>query len=32
MPQVPSDSFGGRSPERKAADALRNFFTFAAVK
>ena len=29
---VPSDSFGGRSPERVAADALRSLFTFAAAK
>ncbi|KAK9805283.1 hypothetical protein WJX72_010898 [[Myrmecia] bisecta] len=29
---VPSDSFGGLSPERKAADALRTLFTFIAVK
>lgn len=29
---VPGDSFGGRSPERKAADALQTFFTFIAVK
>jgi len=29
---VPSDSFGGRSPERVAADALRTLFTFAAAK
>eukprot|EP00798_Chlamydomonas_sp_ICE-L_P020842 gene20842-27674_t len=26
------DSFQGKSPERKASDALRNFFTFVAVK
>jgi len=29
---IPSDSFGGRSPERVAADALRSLFTFAAAK
>ena len=30
---VPSDSFGGLSPERKAAeDMLKPFFTFVAVK
>lgn len=29
---VPSDSFGGQSPERKASSALRNLFTFIAVK
>jgi hypothetical protein len=29
---VPSDSFGGRSPERVAADALRSLFTFSAGK
>ncbi|KAK9832270.1 hypothetical protein WJX74_005007 [Apatococcus lobatus] len=29
---VPSDSFGGRSPERKAADALCNLFTFCAAR
>ena len=29
---VPSDSFGGVSPEAKAAEVLRTFFTFAAVK
>ena len=27
-----SDSFGGRSPERVASDALRTLFTFAAAK
>lgn len=26
------DSFGGLSPERKAADALRNLFTFIAIR
>ena len=30
--EVPSDSFGGQSPERKAAGALRTLFTFCAVK
>ncbi len=30
--EVPSDSFGGQSPERKAATALRTLFTFCAVK
>lgn len=29
---VPSDSFGGLSPERKAANALRNLFTFIAAR
>jgi hypothetical protein len=29
---VPNDSFGGVSPERKAADALRQLFTFVAVR
>ncbi|KAK9909294.1 hypothetical protein WJX75_000097 [Coccomyxa subellipsoidea] len=29
---VPSDSFGGRSPERKASDLLRTLFTFCAAK
>lgn len=29
---VPSDSFGGLSPERKAAQQLQRFFTFCAVK
>eukprot|EP00803_Ostreobium_quekettii_P002136 evm.model.scf_577EXC.10 EVM.evm.TU.scf_577EXC.10 scf_577EXC:70796-73927(-) len=29
---VPSDSFGGISPERTAANALRKLFTFCAVK
>ena len=29
---MPSDSFGGLSPERKASEMLKTFFTFAAVK
>ncbi|GLI67305.1 hypothetical protein VaNZ11_011491 [Volvox africanus] len=29
---VPSDSFGGQSPERKAAGILRTFFTFIAAR
>ncbi|CAK0787479.1 hypothetical protein CVIRNUC_010699 [Coccomyxa viridis] len=29
---VPSDSFGGRSPEKKAADLLRTLFTFCAAR
>ncbi|KAG2490788.1 hypothetical protein HYH03_010710 [Edaphochlamys debaryana] len=29
---VPSDSFGGQSPERKAAGILRTFFTFVAAR
>ncbi|GLC41620.1 hypothetical protein PLESTF_000272200 [Pleodorina starrii] len=29
---VPSDSFGGQSPERKAASILRTFFTFVAAR
>ncbi|KAG2442254.1 hypothetical protein HYH02_009738 [Chlamydomonas schloesseri] len=29
---VPSDSFGGVSPERKASDILRTFFTFVAAR
>lgn len=29
---VPSDSFGGLSPEKKAANHLRSLFTFVAVK
>lgn len=29
---VPSDSFGGLSPERKAAEPLRRLFTFAAAR
>eukprot|EP00877_Chromochloris_zofingiensis_P007521 jgi/Chrzof1/3021/Cz12g08150.t1 len=29
---VPSDSFGGVSPEKKAANHLRTLFTFVAVK
>lgn len=29
---IPSDSFGGVSPEAKAAEMLETFFTFAAVK
>lgn len=29
---VPSDSFGGSSPERKASDMLRTLFTFVAAK
>lgn len=29
---VPSDSFGGLSPERKAADSLRTLFTFIAAR
>ncbi|KAK3253966.1 hypothetical protein CYMTET_36804 [Cymbomonas tetramitiformis] len=29
---VPSDSFGGKSPERKAAEAMRNLFTFVAAR
>ena len=29
---VPSDSFGGLSPERKAAMAMKNLFTMCAVK
>lgn len=29
---VPSDSFGGLSPERKASNALRTLFTFVAVR
>eukprot|EP00890_Picochlorum_soloecismus_P001946 jgi/Picsp_1/2752/NSC_00980-R1_protein len=29
---VPSDSFGGVSPERKSAEMMNTFFTFAAVK
>ena len=30
--QLPKNSFGGRSPERVASDALRTLFTFAAAK
>mmetsp|Transcript_3462 Transcript_3462/g.9981 ORF Transcript_3462/g.9981 Transcript_3462/m.9981 type:complete len:227 (-) Transcript_3462:304-984(-) len=30
--QIPSDSFGGVSPEKKAADALRTLFTFVAAR
>eukprot|EP00208_Stichococcus_sp_RCC1054_P006320 CAMPEP_0206142904 /NCGR_PEP_ID=MMETSP1473-20131121/18599_1 /ASSEMBLY_ACC=CAM_ASM_001109 /TAXON_ID=1461547 /ORGANISM="Stichococcus sp, Strain RCC1054" /LENGTH=128 /DNA_ID=CAMNT_0053538073 /DNA_START=326 /DNA_END=708 /DNA_ORIENTATION=+ len=30
--EVPSDSFGGVSPERKASQMMRTFFTFVAVK
>ena len=29
---VPSDSFGGQSPEKKASTALQTLFTFIAVK
>ncbi|KAL4426182.1 hypothetical protein ABPG77_007464 [Micractinium sp. CCAP 211/92] len=29
---VPSDSFGGQSPERRAAQSLQTFFTFVAAK
>ncbi|EFN59541.1 hypothetical protein CHLNCDRAFT_50106 [Chlorella variabilis] len=29
---VPSDSFGGMSPERRAAQSLATFFTFVAAK
>ncbi|BDA42871.1 Chaperonin-like RBCX protein 1, chloroplastic [Coccomyxa sp. Obi] len=29
---VPSDSFGGKSPEKKASDLLRTLFTFCAAK
>ncbi|CAG9467083.1 unnamed protein product [Pedinophyceae sp. YPF-701] len=29
---VPSDSFGGKSPERLSADQLRKLFTFAAAR
>jgi hypothetical protein len=29
---VPSDSFGGVSPERKGAEVINTFFTFVAVK
>ncbi|KAI7840716.1 hypothetical protein COHA_005532 [Chlorella ohadii] len=29
---VPSDSFGGQSPERRAAQSLQTFFTFVACK
>lgn len=29
---VPSDSFGGQSPEKRASRALINFFTFISVK
>ncbi|KAL4431281.1 hypothetical protein ABPG75_006537 [Micractinium tetrahymenae] len=29
---VPSDSFGGQSPERRAALSLQTFFTFVAAK
>lgn len=29
---VPSDSFGGMSPERRAAQSLQTFFTFVAAK
>jgi len=32
MVYVPSDSFGGLSPERKGAQVLNTFFTFVAVK
>ena len=30
--EVPSDVFGGKSPEHKAAEALQTFFTYCAVK
>ena len=29
---MPTDAFGGLIPEQKAADALRNLFTFVAVR
>ena len=32
LPPTSHDSFGGRSPERVASDALRTLFTFAAAK
>lgn len=32
QPYVPSDSFGGQSPERKASTILRTFFTFVAAR
>ncbi|GAB4822724.1 hypothetical protein N2152v2_009770 [Parachlorella kessleri] len=30
--EVPSDVFGGKSPEHKAAEGLQTFFTYCAVK
>eukprot|EP00976_Prorocentrum_cordatum_P078729 1183246-Prorocentrum_minimum.AAC.1 len=32
QPKPPNKSFGGRSPEKKAGDVLRNMFTFLAAR